>query len=93
MISGTHIPPRDIQQCLFPSLTVRVGANKLDAFNAMASSLYLEVTVEIHDDNSLTIPEMALHLRLNLAEFYHRCAHFPLTSDTMNGSNSTYPVI
>jgi hypothetical protein len=40
MISGTQIPPCDIGRCLFPSLTVRVGATKLDAFNAMASSLY-----------------------------------------------------
>jgi hypothetical protein len=31
MISGTQIPPPDIQRCLFPSLTVQVGANKLDA--------------------------------------------------------------
>jgi hypothetical protein len=71
MISGIQIPPRDIWRCLFPSLTVQVGANKLDAFNAMASSLYLEVNVGIHDDNSPTVPEMALHLRLNLAAFYH----------------------
>jgi hypothetical protein len=40
MISGIQIPPRDIRRCLFPSLTVQVGANKLDAFNTMASSLY-----------------------------------------------------
>jgi hypothetical protein len=71
------------QPSRFLSLTVRVGANKLDAFNAMASSLYLEVNVGIHDDNSLTMPEMALHLRLNLAAFYHRCACFPFMSDTM----------
>jgi hypothetical protein len=83
MISGTQIPPHDIWRCLFPSLTVQVGANKLDAFNAMASSLYLEVTVGIHNDNSPTIPEMALHLRLNLAAFYHWCARFPFISDTM----------
>jgi hypothetical protein len=83
MISGTQIPPRSIQRCLFRSLTVRVGATKLDAFNAMASSLYLEVTVGIHDDNSPTKPEMALLLRLNLSAFYHRCARFPSTSDTM----------
>jgi hypothetical protein len=49
----------------------------------MASSLYSEVTVGIDDDNSPTVPEMALHLRLNLAAFYHRCARFPFTSDTM----------
>jgi hypothetical protein len=83
MISGIQIPPRDIRRCLFPSLTVQVGANKLDAFNAMASSLYSEVNVGIHDDNSPTVPEMALHLRLNLAAFYHRCARFPFMSDTM----------
>ncbi len=83
MISGIQIPPRDIRRCLFPSLSVQVGANKLDAFNAMASSLYSEVNVGIHDDNSPTVPEMALHLRLNLAAFYQRCASFPFTSDTM----------
>jgi hypothetical protein len=85
MISGTQIPSRDIRgrQCLFPSRTVRVGATKLDAFNAMASSLYSEVNVGMHDDNSHTVPEMALHLRLNLAAFYHRCARFPFTSNTM----------
>jgi hypothetical protein len=83
MLSGTHIPPRDIWRCLFPSLTVRVGATKSDAFNAMASSLYSEVTVGIDDDNSPTVPEMALHLPLNLAAFYHWCARFPFTSDTM----------
>jgi hypothetical protein len=77
MISGTQIPPCDIWRCLFPSLTVRVGATKLDAFNAMASSLYLEVTIGIHNNNSPTVPEMALHLRLNLAAFYRRCARFP----------------
>jgi hypothetical protein len=49
----------------------------------MASSLHSEVTVGIHGDNSPTVPEMALHLRLNLAVFYHRCARFPFTSDTM----------
>jgi hypothetical protein len=49
----------------------------------MASSLYSEVNVGIHDDNSPTVPEMALHLHLNLAAFYHRCACFPFTSDTM----------
>jgi hypothetical protein len=32
---------------------------------------------------SPTVPEMALHLCLNLAAFYHRCACFPFTSDTM----------
>jgi hypothetical protein len=37
----------------------------------------------LHDDNSPTLPEMALHLRLNLSAFYHRCACFPFTSDTM----------
>jgi hypothetical protein len=79
MISGTQIPPRDIRRCLFPSLTVQVGANKLDAFNAMVPSLYSEVNVGIHDDNSPTVPEMALHLRLNLAAIYHRCARFPLS--------------
>jgi hypothetical protein len=83
MISGTNIPLQDIRRCLFPSLTARVDATKLDAFNAMASSLYVEVTVGIDDDNSPTIPEMALHLRLKLAAFYHRCARFPFTSDTM----------
>jgi hypothetical protein len=83
MISGTQIRPLDIRRCLFLSLTVRVGANKLDAFNAMASSLYLEVTVGIDNDNSPTLPEMALRLRLNLAAFYHRCARFSFTSDTM----------
>jgi hypothetical protein len=83
MISGTQIPPHDIRRCLFPTLTVRVGATKLDAFNAMASSLYLEVTVGIHDDNSPTVPEMALHLRLILAAFCHRCARFPFTFNTM----------
>jgi hypothetical protein len=83
MISGTQIPPLDIRQCLFPSLTVQVGATKLDAFNTMASSLYSEVTVGIDDVNSPTVPEMALHLHLNLAVFYHRCARFPFTSDTM----------
>jgi hypothetical protein len=83
MISGIQIPPRDIRRCLFPSLTVQAGANKLDAFNTMASSLFLEVNVGIHDDNSPTVPEMALHLRLNLAAFYHGCACFPFISDTM----------
>jgi hypothetical protein len=83
MISGTQISPRDIWRCVFPSLTVWVGATKLDAFNAMASSLYSKVTVGIHNDNSPNVPEMALHLRLNLAAFYHRCACFPFTSDTM----------
>jgi hypothetical protein len=83
MISGTHIPPRDIRRCLFPSLTVQVGANKLNAFNAMASSLYSEVNVGIHDDNSPTVPEIALHFRLNLVAFFHRCARFPFISDTM----------
>jgi hypothetical protein len=83
MISGTQIPPRDIWSCLFPSLTVWVGATKLDAFNAMTSSLYSEVNVGIHDDNSPTVPEMALHLRLNVAAFYHRCDRFPFTSGTM----------
>jgi hypothetical protein len=83
MISGIQIPPRDIWRCLFPSLSVQVGANKLDAFNAIASSLYSEVNVGIHDDNSPTVPEMALHLCLNLAAFYHRCACFPFISDTM----------
>jgi hypothetical protein len=66
MISGIQIPPRDIGRCLFPSLSVEAGANKLDAFNALASSLYLEVNVGIHDDNRPTVPEMALHLGLNL---------------------------
>jgi hypothetical protein len=83
MISGIQIPPRDIRRCLFPSLSVQVGANKLDAFNALASSLYLEVNVGIHDDNSPTVPEMALHLHLNLATFYHRCARFPFISEMM----------
>jgi hypothetical protein len=83
LISGIQIPPCDIRGCLFLSLTVRVGANKLDAFNDMASSLYSEVMVGIHGDNSPTVPEMALHLRLNLAAFYHPCACFPFTSDTM----------
>jgi hypothetical protein len=83
MISGIQIPPRDVRRCFFLSLSVQVGANKLDAFNAMASSLYSEVNVGIHDDNSPTVPEMALHFRLNLAAFYHRCARFPYTSDTM----------
>jgi hypothetical protein len=83
MITGIQIPPPDIRRCLFPSLSVQVGANKLDAFNAMASSLYSEVNVEIYNDNSPTVPEMALHLRLNLAAFYHRCASFPFISDTM----------
>jgi hypothetical protein len=63
MISGTQIPPHNIRQCLFPSLTARVGATKLDAFDAMASSLYVDVTVGIDNNNSATIPEMALHLR------------------------------
>jgi hypothetical protein len=49
----------------------------------MASSLYLEVNVGIHDDNSPTGPEMALHLCLNLAAFYHRCGRFPFISETM----------
>jgi hypothetical protein len=49
----------------------------------LASSLFSEVNVGIHDDNRPTVPEMALHLRLNLAAFYHRCARFPFTSDTM----------
>jgi hypothetical protein len=83
MISGTQIPPQDIRRCLFPSITTWVGANKLDAFDAMASSLYVEVTVGIDNDNSSIVPEMALHLRLNLAAFYHRCARFPFTSDTL----------
>jgi hypothetical protein len=83
MISGIQIPPGDIRRCLFPSLSVQVGANKLDVFNAMASSLYSEVNVGIHDDNSPTMPEMALHLRLKLAAFYHRCACFPFISETM----------
>jgi hypothetical protein len=83
MISGIQIPPRDIRRCLFPSLTIQVGPNKLDAFNALASSLYSEVNVGIHDDNRPTVPEMALHLRLNLAAFYHQCARFPFISDTM----------
>jgi hypothetical protein len=83
MISSIHIPPHDIWRCLFPSLSVQVGANKLDAFNAMASSLYSEVNVGVHDNSSPTAPEMALHLRLNLAAFYHRCARFPCTSNTM----------
>jgi hypothetical protein len=60
-----------------------VGANKLDAFNAMTSSLYSEVNVGIQDNNSPTVPEMALHLCLNLAAFYHRCARFPFISNTM----------
>jgi hypothetical protein len=77
VISGTQIPPRDIWRSLFPSLTARVGATKLDAFDAMASSLYVEVTVGTDDDNNPTIPEMDQHLRLNLAAFYHRCARFP----------------
>jgi hypothetical protein len=81
MIYGIQNPLHDIRRCLFPSPTVQVGANKLDAFSAMASSLYSEVNVVIHDDNSPTVPEMALHLRLNLA--YHRCARFPFISDTM----------
>ena len=77
MISGTQIPPHNIRQCLFPSLTARVGATKLDAFDAMASSLYVDVPVGIDNNNSATIPEMDQHLRLNLAAFYHRCARFP----------------
>jgi hypothetical protein len=59
--------PRDIRRCLFPSLSVEVGANKLDAFNALASSLYSEVNVGIHDDNighsgrsSFTIPSPSM---------------------------------
>jgi hypothetical protein len=83
MISGIQIPPRDIRRCLFPSLSIEVGAHELDAFTALASSLYLEVNVGIHDDNLPTVPEMALHLRLNLAAFYQHCAHIPFTSDTM----------
>jgi hypothetical protein len=83
MISGTHIHPNDIRRFLFPSLTARVAATKLDAFGAMASSFYVEVKVGIDGDNSLTIPKMALDLRLNIAAFYHRCARFPFTSDTM----------
>jgi hypothetical protein len=31
----------------------------------MASSLYSEANVGIHNDKSPTMPEMALHLRLN----------------------------
>jgi hypothetical protein len=83
MTSRIQIPPRDIRRCLFPSLSIEVGAHKLDAFNALASSLYSEVNVGINDDNLPTVPEMALHLRLNLAAFYHRCARFPFISDTM----------
>jgi hypothetical protein len=46
-------------------------------------SFFLEVNIGVHDDNSPTVPEMALHLRLNLAAFYHWCARFPFISDTM----------
>jgi hypothetical protein len=43
----------------------------------------MPLTLGIDNGNSPTIPEMILHLRLNLAAFYHRCARFPFTSDTM----------
>jgi hypothetical protein len=58
MISGIQIPPRDIRRCLFPSLSIQVGANKLDAFNAMASSLYSKVNVGKHDDNPRDVLEL-----------------------------------
>jgi hypothetical protein len=39
--------------------------------------------VRIHDGNRPTVPEMAVHLRLNLGVLYHRCARFPFICNTM----------
>jgi hypothetical protein len=40
MINGTDITPTDICWLLFPSLVATVGETKLDAIDAIASSIY-----------------------------------------------------
>jgi hypothetical protein len=46
MISGTDVIPTDIRPLLFPSLVATVGGSKLDVFDAIASSMYLDGNLE-----------------------------------------------
>jgi hypothetical protein len=40
MLSGQDIPPSDLRRSLFCSLVVNLGSNELDAFKALAASMY-----------------------------------------------------
>jgi hypothetical protein len=69
---------------LFRFLVAHLGKNdKLDAFDAIAASLYTEGKTNTYDDDLYSHLEMALELRLNLVAFYRRCARYPFTSSIL----------
>ncbi len=62
-------------------MVAHLGVNdKLHAFEAIAASLYTEGKTNTDDEDTFSLAEMALELRLNLVAFYQRCAGYPFTS-------------
>ncbi len=75
MVSSCDIIPSDIRRSLFRSLVAHLGVtDKLHAFEAIAASLYTEGKTNTDDEDTFSLPEMVLELRLNLVAFYQRCA-------------------
>jgi hypothetical protein len=83
MISCPNPIPTNIQRLLFLSLKVTLADTKLDAFDAIAASMYLEGNLGIDEDGDFPYQQMSLELRLNVSAFYQRCLRYPLTSTTL----------
>ncbi len=52
----------------------------LDAFDAIAASMYLEGNLKKDIDGDFPYQEMALELRLNVCAFYKLCRRYPFTA-------------
>jgi hypothetical protein len=80
MISGLNLIPTDIRRLHFVTLKASLADTNLDAFDAIAASIYLEGNLEKDIDGDFPYQEMALELRLNVSAFYKRCHRYPFTA-------------
>jgi hypothetical protein len=74
------VVPTDIQRLLFVTLKATLADTNLDAFEAIAASMYLEGNLEKDIDGDFPYQEMTLELRLNVCAFYKWCCRYPFTA-------------
>jgi hypothetical protein len=88
MIDGLEFRPWDIRRSLFRSLVSVIqtpDGYDLDAFQAAAAAMYTvgDVSPNQDEDTTSLYEDRALELRLNVVSFYLRCAHFTISTPSL----------